>query len=114
MVGAQGLSTNWLVTLLTIQKDMQGGLALMHGKGVVHADIKPENILMTHPAGNALNYPHAMCYQVPKNKTPVWRGFGNLPYMAQTLKTDSQKYAAVAFSMQSCLTMYRYHGRVEA
>lgn len=33
---------------------MQGALALMHSKGIVHADIKLENILMTHPVGGVI------------------------------------------------------------
>lgn len=43
----------WRAYMNTEGFALQGALALMHSKGVVHADIKPENILLTSPLGES-------------------------------------------------------------
>lgn len=53
-------------TIRVFLKQLAGAMKALHAKGVVHRDLKPQNILLSHNCGKACPQPHQITLKIGK------------------------------------------------
>lgn len=51
-------------TIRVFLKQLAGAMKALHAKGVVHRDLKPQNILLSHNCGKVCPQPHQITLKI--------------------------------------------------